>query len=93
MRLRWLYRCGQSLRHSGRQQWSLGEDQCRCPPFCTALRSRADNSWPRPADRPSARFKPCESLVMFRAVILHALTIWLNDHGNTMLTNLPEPIW
>ena len=62
-------------------------------PPCTALRSRADNSWPKPADRPSARFKPCESLVMFRAVILHALTIWLNDHGNTMFTNLPEPIW
>ena len=62
-------------------------------PPCKTLRSRADNSWPKPADRPSARFKPCESLVMFRAVILHALTIWLNDHGNTMFTNLPEPIW
>ena len=42
---------------------------------------------------PSAGCKPCESLVMFRAVISRSLTIWLNDQGNTMFTNLSEPIW
>ena len=62
-------------------------------PPCTALRSRADNSWPKPSDRPSAGCKPCESLVMFRAVIMRALTIWLNDQGNMVFSNLPEPIW
>ena len=60
---------------------------------CTALRSRVDNPWPKPADRPSAGCKPCESLVMFRAVILRALTIGLDDQGNTMFTNLSESIW
>ena len=91
MRLRCVLSMWTKLCHSGRRQWPLGEDQCRCPPLCKALRSRADNSWPKPADRPSAGCKQWEP--MSRAVILRAFTVGLDDQGNAVLSNLPESIW
>ena len=60
-------------------------------PLCKALRGRADNSRPKPADRPSAACKQWEP--MARAVILCTFTLGLDDQGNTVFSNLPEPIW